>query len=66
MSNRQVFEYSQKKLKDQDNQIEDLIGYTKRGKEMGNELKTELNKQNLLLDDVEEDVRKGINFRLIK
>ncbi len=57
MSNRQIFEYSQKKLKDQDNQIDDLIGYTKRGKEMGNELKTELNKQNLLLDDVEKDVR---------
>ncbi len=56
MSNKQLFEYSQKKLKDQDGQIDELIGYTKKGKEMGNELKSELTKQNLLLDDVEKDV----------
>ncbi len=56
MSNKQLFEYSQKKLKDQDGQVDELIGYTKKGKEMGNELKSELTKQNLLLDDVEKDV----------
>ena len=56
MSNRQVFDNSQRKLKEQDNQIDELIGYTKKGKEMGNELKTELTKQNLMLDDVEKDV----------
>ncbi len=56
MSSKQLFEYSQKKLKDQDAQLDEFIGYTKKGKELGNELKSELTKQNLLLDDVEKDV----------
>jgi hypothetical protein len=56
MNNRQAYDYSKKKLKNQDSQVEDLIGYTKKGKEIGNELKGELNKQNLLLGDVEKDV----------
>lgn len=57
LSNRQILEYSQKKLKDQDNQIDDLIGFTRKGKELGTELQGELKKQNVLLDDVEKDVR---------
>jgi len=44
-------------LKDQDNQIDDLIGFTRKGKELGTELQGELKKQNVLLDDVEKDVR---------
>ncbi len=56
LSNRQLMDYSQKKLKDQDNQIDDLIGYSRKGKELGTELQGELKKQNLLLDDVEKDV----------
>jgi hypothetical protein len=58
MSNKQYYEYSQKKLKGQDEKVEELIGYTKKGKELGTELKSELVKQNVLLDDVEKDVDK--------
>ena len=58
MSNKQYYEYSQKKLKGQDEKVEELIGYSKKGKELGTELKNELGKQNLLLDDVEKDVDK--------
>ncbi len=56
MGNREIYDYSKKKLKAQDAQVDELIGYTKQGKDLGNELKSELNKQNLLLDDVEKDV----------
>jgi len=61
MSNRQLYDYSQKKLKEQDSQIDDLVGQTKKGNQLGGELKTELNKQNLLLDDVEKDVNNNLD-----
>ena len=59
MSNRQLFDYQQKKLKNQDNDIEEIIGYAKEGKEINKELKTELLKQNRQLDDIEMDVKKN-------
>ncbi len=52
---------SMKTIKEQDNQIDDLIGYTKKGKELSNEIHNELSKQNVLLDSVEKDV-KVFNF----
>lgn len=56
MSNRQLFDHQQKKLKNQDKDIEEIIGYAKEGKEINKELKTELLKQNRQLDDIEMDV----------
>ena len=56
MSNRQLFDNQQKKLKNQDKDIEEIIGYAKEGKEINKELKTELLKQNRELDDIEMDV----------
>lgn len=56
MSNRQLFEHQQKKLQNQDKDIEEIIGYAKEGKEINKELKTELLKQNRELDDIEMDV----------
>lgn len=61
MTNNQLFEMQQKKLKSQDKDIDEIIGYTKEGKEMNKELKTELLKQNRQLDDIETDV----NFKKI-
>ncbi len=56
MNSKQLYEYQQKKLTNQNQQVDELIGYTKKGKELGNELKEELIKQNAQLDDVEKDV----------
>lgn len=56
MNNKQVLDYQQKKIKDQDDQVLDIIGYSKKGKELGKDLKEELIKQNKVLDDVEKDV----------
>lgn len=56
MSNRQLFDYQQKKLKNQDQDIDEIIGYAKEGREINKELKTELLKQGRQLDDIEMDV----------
>jgi len=61
MSNKEIMALSMKTIKDQDDQIDNLIGYTKKGKELSNEIHNELSKQNVLLDDVEKDV-KVFNF----
>lgn len=57
LSNRQLFETQQKKLNKQDEQLEECIGYTKKGKELGKELKNDLEKQNRLLEEVDTDVK---------
>ena len=57
MSNRHLIDYQQKKLKNQDKDIDEIIGYAKEGKEINKELKTELLKQNRQLDDIEMDVK---------
>ena len=57
MGNKQLYDNAQKKLKDQDGMLDELIGYSKKGKDLGNELKSELIKQNHQLDDVEKDVK---------
>ena len=56
MNNNQLFDMQQKKLKSQDTDIDEIIGYTKEGKEINKELKTELLKQNRQLDDIDDDV----------
>ena len=56
MNNNQLFAEQQKKLKSQDKDIDEIIGYTKEGKEINKELKTELLKQNRQLDDIDTDV----------
>ena len=56
MNNNQLFDMQQKKLKSQDQDIDEIIGYTKEGKEINKELKTELLKQNRQLDDIDTDV----------
>lgn len=70
MNNHELFSMQQKKLKDQNKDIDDIIGYAKEGREMNKELKTELLVQNRKLDDIETDVffknLKFFKFRLIK
>jgi len=56
MSNRQLFDYQQRKIKSQDQDIDEIIGYAKEGREINKELKTELLKQGRQLDDIEMDV----------
>ena len=53
MSNSELLEYQQRKIKDQDQEIEEITGEVKKGKEMGKVIKTNLETQNKLLDDVE-------------
>lgn len=53
MTNTELLEYQQKKIKDQDQEIEEITGEVKKGKEMGKVIKTNLESQNKLLDDVE-------------
>ena len=48
-----MLEYQQRKIKDQDQEIEEITGEVKKGKEMGKVIKTNLETQNKLLDDVE-------------
>jgi hypothetical protein len=59
MNNQELFSVQQKKLKDQNKDIDEIIGYAKEGKEINKELKTELLVQNRKLDDIETDV---LNF----
>jgi hypothetical protein len=67
LSNQKLFDYQQTKLKSQDKDIEEIIGYAKEGKEINKELKTELLKQNRQLDDIEMDVNKlFFNFIILK
>lgn len=56
MSNKQLYDYQQTKIKSQDKHIDEIIGYAKEGKEINKDLKTELLKQNRQLDDIENDV----------
>ena len=58
MSNKELFDNQQKKLKDQDNDLDEIIGYAKEGKEINKDLRTELLKQNLKLDEIDTDVNK--------
>ena len=53
MTNTELLEYQQRKIKDQDQEIEEITGEFKKGKEMGKVIKTNLESQNKLLDDVE-------------
>lgn len=53
MTNTELLEYQQRKIKDQDQEIEEITGEVKKGKEMGKVIKTNLENQNKLLDDVE-------------
>lgn len=53
MTNADLLEYQQKKIKDKDQEIEEITGEVKKGKEMGKVIKTNLETQNKLLDDVE-------------
>ena len=53
MTNTELLEYQQRKIKDQDQEIEEITGEVKKGKEMGKVIKTNLESQNKLLDDVE-------------
>ena len=53
MTNTELLEYQQGKIKDQDQEIEEITGEVKKGKEMGKVIKTNLESQNKLLDDVE-------------
>lgn len=64
-SNRQIYDNSQKKLKNQDAQVEEISGTVKKGKELTKELKNELGKQNLMLEDVEKDVDR-VNNKMVK
>ena len=52
-TNTELLEYQQRKIKDQDQEIEEITGEVKKGKEMGKVIKTNLENQNKLLDDVE-------------
>lgn len=53
MTNTELLEYQQRKIKNQDQEIEEITGEVKKGKEMGKVIKTNLESQNKLLDDVE-------------
>lgn len=69
MNNHELFSMQQKKLKDQNKDIDEIIGYAKEGNEINKELKTELLVQNRKLDDIETDVIFNNSlkiFRLIK
>ena len=56
MSDKELLSIQQRKVKDQDRDIEDILGNVKKGTEQTREVKNELLKQNLLLDDLEKDV----------
>jgi hypothetical protein len=58
MNNKQLFDMQQKKLKDQDQDIDKAISLAKSGKQQARELKDELSGQVKLLGDVEQDVFK--------
>ncbi len=61
MSDRQLLDIQQSKVKDQNKEIDEIIGNVKRGNEMTKETRGELLKQNLLLDNLDKDV---IDFNL--
>jgi hypothetical protein len=59
MSDKELLSIQQRKIKEQDKEIEDILGNVKKGTEQSKEVKNELLKQNLLLDDLEKDVHKS-------
>ena len=54
MNNRELLEYQEKKIAKQDEKIDEIIGITKQGKVVAKEIKTNLEDQNKLLDNVED------------
>jgi hypothetical protein len=66
MTNKQLADLQKKKIKDQNVDVEEIIGHTKKGHQQAAVIKDELHKQNHLLDDVEKDVFVIINIRSIK
>ena len=56
MSDRQLMNIQQAKIKEQNRDIDEIIGHVKMGNEMTLATKDELTKQNKLLDDVDRDV----------
>lgn len=56
MNNKQLFEFQQKKIKGQDNKIDDILLRTKEGQIVTREVHNELDKQVKFLDTVENDV----------
>jgi hypothetical protein len=56
MTNKQLSDLQKRKLKEQNGDIDEIIGQTKKGKQQAKEIKDELEVQNHLLDDVEKDV----------
>lgn len=56
MSNTELFSSQQKKIQNQNQEIEEIVGQAKVGKEMAIEIRDDLGKQNKLLDEVGNDV----------
>ena len=56
MNNNQLFDMQQKKLRSQDKDIDEIVGYAKEGREINKELSKELLAQNRQLDNIDTDV----------
>jgi hypothetical protein len=61
MTNKQLADLQKKKIKEQDQDVVDIIGNAKKGKQQAAVIKNELEKQNALLDDVDKDVISPVN-----
>jgi hypothetical protein len=57
MTNQQIMLLQQSKIKQQDSELDDIVGGVKKGRKHAKELKEELLQQNTLLGYVEKDVR---------
>jgi hypothetical protein len=56
MTNRQLHEVQQRKIKEQESELTEIVGHTTKGRKQAKQLREELHYQNLLLEDVDKDV----------
>ena len=57
-NNAELLQYQQDKLKNQDNQIDDIIADVAKGKQMGKAIHGKLQDQNVLLEQIDENMDK--------
>ena len=58
MTNRQLLDLQQDKIKKQDDQVDELIGVVKKGNILAKDMNTEVKKQNVKLEHLDDDIGK--------
>lgn len=56
MTNRQLLDLQQNKIKQQDSQVEELIGVVSKGNKTAKEFNTEVKNQNVKLEKLDDDI----------